>query len=192
MSLAWIPRGILSRIQNLCCRFLWRGNQPGRIYAWAKWDALTLPKKWGGWGLKKLDYFSSTLAAKLGWQLVTTDNLWTRVAYSKYIAPTQVLDWIRRPVRLYTGISIIWKDVLKALDPIRSSITWQIYSGNRVCIGIDPWIGCGNMHRLPPDMLLHLGEQNFTPVAHIADELNSTFLQQAWKTDLQLNIPPLW
>jgi len=26
MSLAWIPKGILSRIQNLCCRFLWKGN----------------------------------------------------------------------------------------------------------------------------------------------------------------------
>lgn len=80
-----------SRIQNICCRFLWRGNRPGRIYAWAKWDALTLPKKWGGWGLKKLDDFSSALVAKLGWHLVASESLWARVAYSKYIAPTHVL-----------------------------------------------------------------------------------------------------
>lgn len=26
MSLAWIPRGILTRIQNLWCRFLWKGR----------------------------------------------------------------------------------------------------------------------------------------------------------------------
>jgi len=67
MSLAWIPRGILTRIQALCCRILWRGSQSGRIFSWVKWDALILPKKWGGWGLKKLDGFSSALAENLGW-----------------------------------------------------------------------------------------------------------------------------
>ena len=109
MSLAWIPRGILSRIQNICCRFLWRGKQPGRIFAWAIWEALTLPKKWGGWGLKKLDDFSFVMATKLGWQMVASNSLWKRVAYSKYISPAQVLDWIQRPVGPYTGILIIWK-----------------------------------------------------------------------------------
>lgn len=106
-----------------------------------------------GWGLKKLDDFSSALAAKLGWQMVASDSLWTRVAYSKYIAPAQVLDWIRRPVGPYTGISIIWKVVLKALEPIRSGITRWIHSGNKVCIRIDPWIGCGNMNSLPLALL---------------------------------------
>lgn len=26
MSLTWIPSGILTRIQSLCCRFLWKGS----------------------------------------------------------------------------------------------------------------------------------------------------------------------
>lgn len=52
MSLAWIPRGILNRIQNLCSRFLWKGNQPRRIFASERWDLLSIPKKWGGWGIK--------------------------------------------------------------------------------------------------------------------------------------------
>jgi len=92
MSLAWIPRGIVNRIQNLCCRFLWKGKQTGRIYAWPRWDLLSIPKKWGGWGIKKLGDFSSTLAAKLGWQLATTNSLWTKIVVSKYIAPLRPLD----------------------------------------------------------------------------------------------------
>lgn len=36
MLLAWISRGILSRIQQLCCRFLWKGNKEGYTYAWVK------------------------------------------------------------------------------------------------------------------------------------------------------------
>lgn len=48
MSPTWIIRGILSRIQNICCRFLWKGKQQGKIFAWEKWESLALPKKWGG------------------------------------------------------------------------------------------------------------------------------------------------
>jgi len=107
MSVAWIPRGILSRIQVICCRFVWRGSQIGKIFAWVKWDALNLPKKWGGWGLKKLDEFSFAFAAKLGWHLITTDSLWMRVTSSKYIAPLQILDWIRRSHQSTSGILTI-------------------------------------------------------------------------------------
>lgn len=36
MTLAWIPKGILNRLQSICCRFLWKGNLPGKIFAWDK------------------------------------------------------------------------------------------------------------------------------------------------------------
>lgn len=75
MTLAWIPRGILNRLQNICCRFVWKGNQPGRLFAWVKWDSIAKPKKWGGWGIKRLDLFSKALAAKLCWQLISTNSL---------------------------------------------------------------------------------------------------------------------
>eukprot|EP00253_Pinus_taeda_P035540 PITA_35540 len=61
ISLAWIPRGILNRVQALYCRFLWQGNKQGRIFAWVRWEALNLPKKWGGLGIKKLEDFSLAL-----------------------------------------------------------------------------------------------------------------------------------
>lgn len=138
MELAWIPRGILSRIQTLCCRFLWKGKQSGRIFSWVKWEALSLPKKWGGWGIKKLEDFSSALATKLGWQLITSDSLWTRVATSKYIAPLNLMEWLTQPLRYITGISVIWKVVLKSLEIIRTSLTWRIQARNVVRIGEDP------------------------------------------------------
>lgn len=33
MSLAWIPRGILHRIQQICCKFLWNGKKEGKTFA---------------------------------------------------------------------------------------------------------------------------------------------------------------
>jgi len=192
MSLAWIPKGILTRIQSLYCKFLWQGNKQGKTFAWVRWEDLNLPKKWGGWGLKKLEDFSSTLVAKLGWHLVSVDNLWTWVTSTKYIAPMHTLDWIGRPHLSTSRISIIWKVVLKALNPIREGITWRIRSGNKVRIGLHPWVGCGNMHRLPMELTQHLHQQNITYIAQIADSKNTSFLQQAWKSAHQLNIPPVW
>eukprot|EP00253_Pinus_taeda_P021333 PITA_21333 len=75
MSLAWIPRGILARLQKICCRFLWKGNKQGNLFAWVKWETIARPKKWGGWGIKRLDLFAKALAAKLGWQLITSHSL---------------------------------------------------------------------------------------------------------------------
>lgn len=36
MSMAWIPKGILVRIQWLCDIFLLKGRQDGHIYAWVR------------------------------------------------------------------------------------------------------------------------------------------------------------
>eukprot|EP00253_Pinus_taeda_P030027 PITA_30027 len=85
MTLAWILKGILNILQSICCRFLWKGNQLGKLFAWVKWDTIAKPKSWGGWGIKRLDLFSKALAAKLGWQLITSNSLWSRVVQLKYI-----------------------------------------------------------------------------------------------------------
>lgn len=192
MALTWIPRGILYRIQTLCSQFLWKGKHPSRIFAWVKWEALSIPKKWGGWGIKKLEDFSSPLTAKLGWQLITSNSLWTKVATPKYIAPLNVMDWPRQPSRVNTGISVIWKAVLKSLEIRRSGLTWRIQDGNAVRIGEDPWIGCGNAHRLPPELKAYLNEVGITRISHIADLEHTSLFQQAWKSAWSLLIPQQW
>lgn len=97
MALTWIPRSILARLQQTCNRYLWNGNQEKRIFAWVSWKKIAIPKKWGGWGLKELPSFAQALAAKMGWTLLTGNNLWTSISYHKYIWPRNILDWVRLP-----------------------------------------------------------------------------------------------
>lgn len=59
-------------------------------------------------------------------------------------------------------------------------------------IGLDPWIGCGNIYRLPDDLRSFLRDNNITHIGHIADLERSTPFQQAWKTAPRLNIPHQW
>lgn len=138
MSLAWIPRGILTRLQKICCRFLWKGNKQGNIFAWVKWDTIVRPKKWGGWGIQILDVFAKALASKLGWKLITSRSLWTRVVFEKYIAPENIIGSIRREHRGSGRHSNIWKAVLNSLPLIRGGLTWRIHQGKVVRIGMDP------------------------------------------------------
>lgn len=123
MTLSWIPRGILNRLQSISCRFLWKGQQTGRSFAWVKWDTIALPKRWGGWGIKRLALFSKALATKLGWRLLTSDSLWSRVAYAKYIKPQTVLDWICTRQGNSHQISNIWKAVIDTIPLLREGIT---------------------------------------------------------------------
>lgn len=78
-------------------------------------------KKWGGWGLKDLTLFAQALAAKMGWTLLTKQNLWTSVSYHKYIWPLQLMDWIRMSQWTRIGISSVWKALLHSLPHSKSS-----------------------------------------------------------------------
>jgi len=191
MTLVWIPRGILSHLQNLCCKFLWKGNQPGRIFAWTSWESLALPKSWGGWGINRLDTFSQALAAKLGWQLLNNNSLWTKVIVSKYIHPASVQDWIRQDTKR-NNISIIWKVVINTKELIHSGLIWRIRSRTRIQIGIDPWVGRGNTHTLTEGLIGHLQANGIVHINQIADEAHTTIFQQAWRTTNDLNIPRCW
>eukprot|EP00253_Pinus_taeda_P016254 PITA_16254 len=62
MSLTWIPRGILGRIQHICSRYLWNGQKEGKTFAWVSWKKIRFYQKncWGGGegvGVKRPIYF---------------------------------------------------------------------------------------------------------------------------------------
>eukprot|EP00253_Pinus_taeda_P003262 PITA_03262 len=192
MTLAWIPRGILNRLQKICARFLWKGHHTGKQFAWVRWATIAKPKRWDGWGIKNLDLFAKALAAKLGWSLLTTDSLWSHVAQAKYIKPLHLMDWFCLQHIPGRNTSNIWKAVLHSLPLLREGITWRIKDGNCMRIGVDPWVGSGNLHRLPEGLLIHLHSRGITHMVHIGDRANSTFLHQAWASPRALEIPDQW
>lgn len=123
MSLAWIPKGILSRIQKLCCRFLWNGYKEGKPFAWVGLRHIAIPKKWGGCGLKGIPSFANAIAAKMGWLILTSHSLWTEVIQYRYIWLHHLLNWIHLPTWQRPGISMIWRKVLHTLPTIRNGLT---------------------------------------------------------------------
>jgi len=101
------------------------------------------------------------------------------MAISKYISPQNLMEWLRQPQWNYVGKSNIRKVVLQAMPLISDGITWRIHSGAMDRIGIDPWIECGNAHRLPEELRTHLFDKGITHLSHIADNDHKKYTQQA-------------
>ena len=95
MALTWIPKSILKKSRRICSNFLWLGKKDQKVLPWIKWDQIARPKGLGGWGIKNTPLFAKSLAAKLGWRLISTHSSWTKFITEKYISPTPILDWIR-------------------------------------------------------------------------------------------------
>ena len=94
--------------------FLWLVSQEQRGMVWIKWQALALPKSYGGWGFKIPSLFSKSLAAKNIWRLIKGDGLWALIVTREYIYPRIVLELIQILENKHRNISIGWKDVIKS------------------------------------------------------------------------------
>eukprot|EP00253_Pinus_taeda_P012843 PITA_12843 len=187
----WLVTKLEKRL-NLCNRYLWNGNQDKRLFAWISWQKITLPKKWGGWGLKDLPAFAQALSAKMGWTLMTSQNLWAHVSYHKYIWPQRLLDWIRLPSWQSKGCSSIWKALIHSLPLIRDNLVWRINDGSLGRIGLDPWIGSGGRYILSRELIRLLNAREIKVFADIADQQRTDIFSQAWKTARHLDLPPQW
>lgn len=59
-------------------------------------------------------------------------------------------------------------------------------------IGLDPWIGSGGRHILSRELIRLLNDRDIKVFADIADQQRSDIFSQAWKSALQLDLPPQW
>ena len=138
MSIAWIPKGILEKLRCICFTFLWQGQKEVHSRPWVKWDRIAIPKALGGCGLKNIFWFSTALAAKCKWRLISTTSLWTKVIMQKYITPSTLIEWIRNTEKSCRGGSIFWKAIIKSFSLIGDNLAWRVGNGASVRVGLDP------------------------------------------------------
>ncbi|PWA94871.1 reverse transcriptase domain, Reverse transcriptase zinc-binding domain protein [Artemisia annua] len=78
-SVCILPAGICHDIDQLICDFLWCQGEMKRGGAKVCWDDLSLPKKEGGLGVRKLEKFNVALMSFHVWKILThKETLWVR------------------------------------------------------------------------------------------------------------------
>jgi len=145
---------------------------------WVWWERISLPKSFGGWALKNIFNFTKVLAAKVVWRLIATNSLWTDVVWHKYIAPISIIDWFKNSVRQASGVSVIWKVILKSMEVIRQGLAWKLDNGLQLHIGLDPQPGSENTHTLPQNLSESLAQENIHSLYQVVGEASTLILQQ--------------
>ena len=132
-SIAYIPKGILTKIRKMCFSFLWTTSKKSEGIPLAKWKFIAKPKELGGWGIKNLELFNKALAAKTMWRCIQNpESLWGRVIISKYYPGNNITEWMRSPEKTHKNGSIGWKAMTLAYPLIGKWIAWKIGNGSQV------------------------------------------------------------
>jgi hypothetical protein len=95
MSMEAIPRSVLNQIRKLMFKFLWNGSKDSQKIHLCRWELLSRPKKLGGWGIRNLVLFNTTLNANTLWRVLTQQGIWHKLLRDKYMKNITVIDWVR-------------------------------------------------------------------------------------------------
>jgi hypothetical protein len=133
LSLFKIPKGILSKLDQIRKRFLWAGvdNVSKRKYHSARWDSLCLRKNFGGWSILNLTHMNVALIGKWWWKFVYKDceGIWKVIISLKY------------PRGKKTHISPFWTGILQVFPLINSGIQRVMGNGEHISFWHDVWNG---------------------------------------------------
>ena len=76
-----------------------------------------------GWlGHEDLKNFAPSLETKLGWRLISLENLWTAVVKRKYIDPTPFGEWLRTLFKRHSQASVVWKAMVESINIIEQGL----------------------------------------------------------------------
>lgn len=85
-----IPSSTIKGIESLCMEFLWGDADRRRKIHTVKWDAICLPKKGGGLGIRKVkDLVNAGIILSI-WNIAAeNESLWVRWVHGKYLLKKQ-------------------------------------------------------------------------------------------------------
>ena len=74
---------------------------------------ISLPKDFGGQGLKHITLYANYLVAKGIWRIIQDRVLWAQVVKQNDIQPLSIEEWIILPQKSFRNIFVMWKYFLQ-------------------------------------------------------------------------------
>lgn len=150
-------------------------------------NKIAVPKHLGGWGLKDLRTFGRSLICKTLHRGIFGTGPWSKTIQFKYLNGRALLYWYRRGAIGTRGGSAIWRSLKTAEHFFLSKLKWQIHSGTRILLGIDP-IASKQAFFLPDHIIAALHQLGFFTWDKVILEWHGS--SPVWKTAEQLGLPP--
>jgi hypothetical protein len=137
---------------------------------WIGWEKMKLPKAEGGLGFRDLHSFNLAMLDRQGWRLLQApDSLYAKVLSAKYFLGSDLLT--ARPV---TGMSYVWRSILKGIQLLKAGLIWRVGDGKRINIWRDPWMPRGESKKPSTRQ----GNSILTKVCELIDPVTGTWDSQ--------------
>jgi hypothetical protein len=190
MLLEKVPSLIITTLRRLAFNFLWGATPDKNRYHLCSWQALSISKREGGWGLKNLFSFNGALLASSYWRAVSTESIWNKIISDKYLESKSLLHWLRKPSFQIKKASPFWKGLVNSSTVILHWLCWKPGDGSKILIGRDSIMGLGECAILSLPMRNHLQTLNLTTLSQIK-KTSGGALPDIWNTvsDLHLRDP---
>lgn len=107
------------------------------------------------------------------------ENLWMTVIKIKYIDLIPMDEWLRSPDKRYPQTSVVWKATLESIKIIEQGLAWHVGNGEKIRLGLDPWVGCNARYALSREVITHINSRGCFCLNQIEKEGQSTIWQQA-------------
>lgn len=109
------PKGVISKIDSMCKRFLWNGNGSGKKFSVA-WKYVTLPYAEGGLGIKEILGWNKTIRFKLAADLILKrKGMWLSWAIHNLIRERGMLN-----LECKINDSWLWKSIVRTITEFTS------------------------------------------------------------------------
>jgi hypothetical protein len=137
MSMFLFPKP-LCKVIDLAIRKFWWGfpQEKSHNLFLLGWNRICSPIDVGGLGFRIMECQNSALLSKIGWKILTNqDLLWVRALSTKYLHSHNFLS---SPTP--QSASWLWKGVLKCRSVVAKGACWLVSSGTNLNIWSTPWI----------------------------------------------------
>lgn len=115
LTLAKVPVSILNSLGSLSFNFLWSGRDGKKGIHLTAWHHLSIPRKYGGWGIRNIHWTYRALHLKSIWRALTHSGLWGLLVRDKYLKGDSVISWLRGRSWKKAGVSNFWSGLLDSI-----------------------------------------------------------------------------
>ena len=122
----------------------------------AKWHVLSKPIVYGGWDIKNLEWFGTSLRLKSFWLVLNGIGIWNRIIEAKYLKNISFEDWLRKYYYSICDTSYFWKGFVRSLTWISRKLGWKVGNGLNIILGVDPVVGQNSSYLLSEDLREYL------------------------------------
>lgn len=133
----YIPKFIVGKFKAIIAQFIWSGSMDKRKIHLVGIEGVSIPKKYGSWGMLNIIVFNKTMLTKSLWRGINGTGTWSSVIKCKYGRNLSLLE-IYRSKRLFaSSVLEIWRGFTKITMDLAERLCWRFGMGLDIMLAGD-------------------------------------------------------